>query len=76
MTNPERIEVPASEESISVQLLHEYGYQCVVYRHELPWLDWYAILNEQGGIHIASKHSDLFESIAEVMLMSKLMGGE
>jgi hypothetical protein len=42
----------------------------------LPWKDWYAILNERGGIHMASKHSDLFESIAEAMLIKKLGLGE
>jgi hypothetical protein len=77
MENTERVAVPANEEeNLYVQLLNSYGYECIVYRHELPWKDWYAILNERGGLHMASKHSDLFESIAEAMLIKKLgLGG-
>jgi hypothetical protein len=77
MEENERVAVPASEEgNLYVQLLHERGYQCIIHKHELPWKDWYAINNEDGTVHCASQHPDLFESIANAMLMEKLgLGG-
>lgn len=72
--NESRVIVPATEPFEAVALLTEYGYTCVIHKHELPWKDWYAILNSQGGIHMASRHSDLFQTIAEAMLIRRLQG--
>lgn len=73
MMNSERSIVHASEESLSVQLLHSYKYSCVILQSELPWNDWYAILNNDGTIHAASKHCDLFDTTAEAILIEKLI---
>ena len=76
MTSNSRTIVPATQPEPAVKLLLEYGLSCVVLQAAVPTDDWYAICKANGELYMASRYSDLFMSVAEAKLFTRLKGGD